>query len=118
MNQAGRGSIQLPVLAPNNLPETAPVSLLIQDVSSFSGVHLRSCTYTRKSLLFVQPSAAEAGPTSAQEQHKHPDRSLEHPGSTVFDKAMGQLATIFPGYTKYIQLELCSSAQTNYFINH
>lgn len=117
MNQAGRGSIQLPVLAPNNLPEAAPVSLLIQDVSSFSGAHLRSGTYTRKFLLFVQPPAAEAGPTSAQERHKRPDRSLERPGSTVFDKAMERLAAIFPGSTKYIQLVLCSSAQTDSFIN-
>lgn len=64
--------------------------------------------YTQKAILF----AAEARPTSAREQHKPPDRSLERPGSTVFDKAMEQLAAIFPGYPRYIQLESCSAPET------
>lgn len=53
-----------------------------------------------KSILIVQPSAAE--------QHNPPDRSVERPGSTVFDKAMEQLAAMFPAYTRYIQIEICS----------
>lgn len=64
--------------------------------------------YTQKAILF----AAEARPASAREQHKPPDRSLERPGSAVFDKAMEQLAAIFPGYTRYIQLESCSTPET------
>lgn len=36
INQGGRGSIELPVLATNNLPEAPPVSLPIKDISGFS----------------------------------------------------------------------------------
>lgn len=38
VNQGSRGSIELPVLATNNLSEAPPVSLLIEDISSFSDV--------------------------------------------------------------------------------
>lgn len=36
----------------------------------------------------------------------------------MFDKAMEQLAAIFPAYTKYIQVELCSSLETDSVTNH
>ncbi|XP_026183559.1 E3 ubiquitin-protein ligase TTC3 isoform X2 [Mastacembelus armatus] len=48
----------------------------------------------------VQLSAAKAAATPAQAQHKHPTKTLEPPHSTVFDKAMERLATIFPDYTR------------------
>lgn len=44
----------------------------------------------------VQPSASPA----AEAQHRLPTRTLEPPHSTVFDKAIESLATMFPDYTR------------------
>lgn len=46
------------------------------------------------------PSAAEAPAIPAQAQHKSPTRTLEPPHSTIFEKAMERLASIFPAYTR------------------
>ncbi|XP_056252841.1 E3 ubiquitin-protein ligase TTC3 isoform X1 [Seriola aureovittata] len=45
-------------------------------------------------------SAAEPLAPPAQTQHRPPPRALEHPHSTVFDRAMERLSTIFPDYTR------------------
>ncbi|KAK2828692.1 hypothetical protein Q5P01_019726 [Channa striata] len=52
----------------------------------------------------VQPSAADTAPAPApaqpQQQHKAPTRTLEPSHSTMFDKAIERLATIFSDYTR------------------
>ncbi|XP_031163906.1 E3 ubiquitin-protein ligase TTC3 isoform X2 [Sander lucioperca] len=67
---------------------------------------------SRRASPIIHPSAAEA-PASLP-QHKPPTRPLESPHSTVFDKAIERLTTIFPEKTRsdlmrYVQ-ELRSSS--------
>ncbi|KAM7398393.1 hypothetical protein PAMA_006344 [Pampus argenteus] len=47
-----------------------------------------------------QPSALETLAAPAPVQHKTPTRTLEPQHSTVFEKAMKQLAAMFPDYTR------------------
>lgn len=65
-------------------------------------------TSSHSSPLYVQPSAAGVGAISALVQHKHPDRNVEHAGSTMFDKVMEQLTAMFPHHTRFILLKDCS----------
>lgn len=80
------------------------ISLLLQP-SGTRGNPVPSSSHS--SPLYLQPSAAEAGATAALVQHKRPDKSVEHAGSTVFMKIMEQLTAMFPHHTRFILLKVC-----------
>ncbi|XP_067350334.1 E3 ubiquitin-protein ligase TTC3 isoform X1 [Channa argus] len=55
---------------------------------------------SNKALSPVPPLAADTALAPAQPQHKAPARTLEPSHSTVFDKAIERLGTIFSDYTR------------------
>ncbi|XP_067464760.1 E3 ubiquitin-protein ligase TTC3-like [Thunnus thynnus] len=81
-------------------PSVKPLSVAAKDITPQS-----SATASHRTSPHIQQSApaaaaAEAPAAVAKMQHKPPTRTLQHPHSTVFEKAMERLATIFPDYTR------------------
>ncbi|KAM9348197.1 E3 ubiquitin-protein ligase TTC3 isoform 1-T1 [Symphorus nematophorus] len=93
----GRRLSELHPVAINNQPEppAAPPS-----VAAKESVPPSSASHSSPPLM--PPSAAETPAAAAQTQtHKPPTRALEPPThSTVFEKAMERLGTMFPDYTR------------------
>ncbi|XP_044226029.1 E3 ubiquitin-protein ligase TTC3-like isoform X3 [Thunnus albacares] len=81
-------------------PSVKPLSVAAKDFSPQS-----SAAASHRTSPLIQQSApaaaaAEAPAAPAKMQHKPPTKTLQHPHSTVFEKAMERLAIMFPDYTR------------------
>ncbi|XP_045895340.1 E3 ubiquitin-protein ligase TTC3 [Micropterus dolomieu] len=90
----GRRVSELLPVSINDQPEP-PLSAAARELVPSS-----SAQSSHSSPPLTQQSATEPERPVAQLQHKPPTRTLEPPHSTVFDKAMERLATMFPDYTR------------------
>ncbi|XP_062289741.1 E3 ubiquitin-protein ligase TTC3 [Scomber scombrus] len=82
------------------VPPVKPLLVAAKEVT-----HQSSAAASHRSSPLSQQSApaaaaAEVPAAPPQKQHKYPTRTLEPPHSTVFEKAMERLSTIFPDYTR------------------
>ncbi|XP_062289742.1 E3 ubiquitin-protein ligase TTC3-like isoform X1 [Scomber scombrus] len=88
------------VLLVNNTKQPELLLVAAKEVT-----HQSSAAASHRSSPLIQQSApaaaaAEAPATPPQKQHKHQIKTQEPPHSTVFEKAMERLSTMFPDYTR------------------